>query len=125
MNKKYIWILGDQLFENHPAAKIFSKKEIVFLFIESKFFSSRFNYHPIKIEFLHESMRNYAGDLKRKGFEVLYFKDKDLKEVFQKKKINKLYFCKTANKETEGLFKSAKRFKNRSGTFRKSIISHT
>lgn len=74
--KASVWILGDQLIEQHPAithaVKTFERESIIILMIESQNQFQRLPYHAKKLVLLKSAMRHYAKELEGKGYQVDY-----------------------------------------------------
>ena len=71
MEKRTVWILGDQLLEKHPAlALVEDKANVRVLLIESRGRMGKLAYQRKKLVLLLSAMRHYAADLRRQGFAV-------------------------------------------------------
>jgi deoxyribodipyrimidine photolyase-related protein len=77
-----IWILGDQLLEDHPAVKFITNAQeatnFVILIIESQARLQSLPYHRKKLILLLSAMRHYAGKLQRQGYPVDYRRAPDM-----------------------------------------------
>lgn len=69
-----VWILGDQLIENHPILSELEakKKEVIIIIIESLNHVKKRIYHQQKLIFIWSAMVHYAEELKAKGWQVEY-----------------------------------------------------
>lgn len=71
-----VWILGDQLLQEHPALSLAEKdvsgNRLRVLMIESQERAQRHPYHQKKLVLLFSAMRHYAEKLRNTGFEVDY-----------------------------------------------------
>ena len=76
---RLVWIMGDQLHEDHPALQAADKSEDRVLFIESRKRSEQVKYHQIKLALIFAAMRHRAAALRRAGWQVDYV---ELKESF-------------------------------------------
>jgi deoxyribodipyrimidine photolyase-related protein len=74
-----VWILGDQLHEDHPALAKADRKNDRVLFIESRLRSSQVSYHQLKLVLIFSAMRHRAEALREDGWQVDYV---ELKENF-------------------------------------------
>jgi deoxyribodipyrimidine photolyase-related protein len=76
MNKISVWILGDQLLEQHPALEVALKdaqlKEVKVVLIESGERIRQRPYQLKKLVLLLSAMRHYAQELRDRGYEVDY-----------------------------------------------------
>ena len=74
--KVSVWILGDQLLENHPAVAAavaaHGTDSIRVVMIESRHRTRRMRYHRRKLVLLFSAMRHYARRLQDKGHSVDY-----------------------------------------------------
>ena len=71
MTRVTIWILGDQLLQDHPAvAAALPGEEARILLIESDEALSRRAYQPQKLALLLSAMRHYAAEWRERGWEV-------------------------------------------------------
>ncbi len=84
LKKVTVWILGDQLLENHPAleaaAAEHGRAAVQVLLIESRTRARKMPYHRKKLVLLFSAMRHYAARLQKEGFEVDYQKTATFKE---------------------------------------------
>jgi deoxyribodipyrimidine photolyase-related protein len=69
---KTVWILGDQLHEDHPALACADKKQDRVLFIESRKRSTQYSYHQLKLVLVFSAMRHRAEALRKEGWQVDY-----------------------------------------------------
>ena len=69
---RLVWILGDQLHENHPALARADKKRDRVLFIESRQRNEQVSYHQLKLVLVFSSMRHRAQALRSEGWTVDY-----------------------------------------------------
>jgi deoxyribodipyrimidine photolyase-related protein len=70
MNQKNITlVLGDQLFQNHPAFTL----ETDYVMLESKDFNTEYKYHKTRINHCFIAMREYSDYLRSIGKNVKYF----------------------------------------------------
>jgi deoxyribodipyrimidine photolyase-related protein len=69
---KTVWILGDQLQEDHPALAKADKKHDRVLFVESRKRSGQVNYHQLKLVLTFSAMRHRAEALRKEGWHVDY-----------------------------------------------------
>jgi len=67
-----VWILGDQLHEDHPALARADRKTDRVLFIESRLRSSQVRYHQLKLVLIFSAMRHRAAALRDAGWQVDY-----------------------------------------------------
>ena len=71
-----VWILGDQLSQNHPALELADqvngRSQVVVLMIESEARARRLPYQRKKLGLLFSAMRHYAEELRAAGYEVDY-----------------------------------------------------
>jgi deoxyribodipyrimidine photolyase-related protein len=67
-----VWILGDQLHEDHPALARADPKTDRVLFIESRKRSEQVCYHQLKLVLIFSAMRHRAEALRKKGWRVDY-----------------------------------------------------
>ena len=71
-----VWILGDQLVQNHPALnfaiKQYGKNNINLLMIESEARARKFRYQQKKLVLIFSAMRHYAEELRSLGLNVDY-----------------------------------------------------
>jgi deoxyribodipyrimidine photolyase-related protein len=71
-----VWILGDQLLNNHPAftyaEKLAGRGQLVILMIESESRAQRFPYQAKKLVLLFSAMRHFADNLLSSGYQVDY-----------------------------------------------------
>lgn len=76
-----VWILGDQLLQDHPALRraeeMTDRDFIRVVLIESKDRTNRLQYHRKKLVLLFSAMRHYGEWLREQGYEVDYVRDKD------------------------------------------------
>lgn len=76
MTQIYVWILGDQLLQDHPALRaaeqLVSKNNITVLLIESAARSRQRPYQRKKLVLLFSAMRHYAQSLHQEGYDVEY-----------------------------------------------------
>jgi len=76
MNKISVWILGDQLLDQHPALAAASKEtqveEVKVVLIESAERIRQRPYQRKKLVLLLSAMRHYAQELRDRGYEVDY-----------------------------------------------------
>ena len=67
-----VWILGDQLHEDHPAlARAYRDHDRV-LFIESRRYSRQVSHHQLKLVLIFSAMRHRAVVLREQGWQVDY-----------------------------------------------------
>jgi deoxyribodipyrimidine photolyase-related protein len=69
---KTVWILGDQLHDDHPALAQAEKKRDRILFVESRKRSGQVNYHQLKLVLIFSAMRHRAEALRKAGWQVDY-----------------------------------------------------
>ena len=75
MDKPSVWILGDQLLANHPAlSSVEDKGNVRVVMVESRRRNQKQPYQRKKLVMLLSSMRHYADELRRQGYEVDYVK---------------------------------------------------
>lgn len=76
-----IWILGDQLLDEHPAvtAAQASGEEIRVVMIENWRRAARLPYHRQKIALIFSAMRHYAQRLEARGIHVDYVRSHDMR----------------------------------------------
>lgn len=69
-----LWILGDQLIENHPILSELeaNKQEVIIILIESLNHIKKRIYHQQKLIFIWSAMRHYAEELKANNWQVEY-----------------------------------------------------
>lgn len=67
-----VWILGDQLHDDHPALARADRKTDRVLFIESRLRSSQVKYHQLKLVLIFSAMRHRAAALRDDGWQVDY-----------------------------------------------------
>lgn len=71
-----IWILGDQLIQDHPAlikaSQQYPQEDLVILMIESEARARRLPYHSKKLILLFSAMRHYASELISAGYRMDY-----------------------------------------------------
>src|ERR1700761_2268578 len=67
-----VWILGDQLHEDHPALARADPKTDRVLFIESRKRSEQVRYHQLKLVLIFSAMRHRAEALRKQGWGVDY-----------------------------------------------------
>jgi deoxyribodipyrimidine photolyase-related protein len=67
-----VWILGDQLHEDHPALARADRKADRVLFIESRKRSEQVRYHQLKLVLIFSAMRHRAEALRAQGWAVDY-----------------------------------------------------
>ncbi len=75
-NKVSVWILGDQLLENHPAVEAavaaHGSEAVRIVMVESRLRARRLPYHRKKLVLLFSAMRHYARRLRKQGYTVDY-----------------------------------------------------
>jgi deoxyribodipyrimidine photolyase-related protein len=74
-------VLGDQLYQNHPALSL----DTDYIMVESRDFNTEFKYHKTRLLHCFVSMREYSDYLESKGKVVHYFdvaKQKSLMDIF-------------------------------------------
>ncbi len=69
---RVVWILGDQLHEDHPALAKANRKTDRVLFIESRKRSEQVCYHQLKLVLIFSAMRHRAEALRQQGWTVDY-----------------------------------------------------
>jgi deoxyribodipyrimidine photolyase-related protein len=69
---KTVWILGDQLHENHPALARADRQRDRVLFVESRKRSGQVDYHQLKLVLIFSAMRHRAEALRQAGWLVDY-----------------------------------------------------
>ena len=69
---RLIWLLGDQMHENHPGLAACDRQRDRVLFIESRKRSEQVKYHQIKLVLIFAGMRHRAEALRRDGWQVDY-----------------------------------------------------
>jgi deoxyribodipyrimidine photolyase-related protein len=69
---KTIWILGDQLHEEHPGLAASDRAQDIVLMIESRHRSQRIKYHQVKLALVYAAMRHRAEELRAAGWQVDY-----------------------------------------------------
>jgi len=69
---RVVWILGDQLHENHPALAQAHRETDRVLFIESRKRSEQVRYHQLKLVLIFSAMRHRAATLRKQGWQVDY-----------------------------------------------------
>jgi deoxyribodipyrimidine photolyase-related protein len=88
MAKRTIWILGDQLLDQHPALQAALEEvdlgEVVILFIESTQKIQQRLYQRKKLVLLLSAMRHYAQELRGRRIEVDYIQADSFMEGLQK-----------------------------------------
>ena len=67
-----VWILGDQLHEDHPALARADPKTDRILFIESRKRSEQVGYHQLKLVLIFSAMRHRAEALRKQSWRVDY-----------------------------------------------------
>jgi len=67
-----VWILGDQLHEEHPALARADRRQDRVLFIESRQSSEEVRYHQIRLVLIFSAMRHRAAALRKEGWKVDY-----------------------------------------------------
>ncbi len=67
-----VWILGDQLLEDHPALAEADPKETVVLFVESQRRGGHLKYHQHKLVLIYAAMRHRAKELRQADWTVDY-----------------------------------------------------
>jgi deoxyribodipyrimidine photolyase-related protein len=67
-----VWILGDQLQDDHPALARADRKKDRVLFIESRQRSRQVTYHQLKLVLIFSAMRHRAAALRKEGWQVDY-----------------------------------------------------
>jgi deoxyribodipyrimidine photolyase-related protein len=76
MTKISVWILGDQLLQQHPAIaqaeSQMRRDEICIVLIESARRTRKLPYQRKKLVLLFSAMRHYAENLREQGFYVDY-----------------------------------------------------
>ncbi|MCB8980321.1 MAG: cryptochrome/photolyase family protein [Ardenticatenaceae bacterium] len=76
MGKTAVWILGDQLLENHPALQAAEaeggKENVRVLLVQSAARTRKQPYHRRKLVLLFSAMRHYAESLRARGYAVDY-----------------------------------------------------
>lgn len=77
-----VWILGDQLIDNHPILSELeaNKKAVIVILIESLNHAKERVYHQQKLIFIWSAMRHYAEELKAKNWQVKYQINDSFKE---------------------------------------------
>lgn len=87
MAVRTVWILGDQLLEEHPALEAAraegEARDVVVLLIESYARLSKQSYHRKKITLLLSSMRHYCHALETQGVRVDYRRSRDVTSALQ------------------------------------------
>jgi deoxyribodipyrimidine photolyase-related protein len=81
MPKNLTLILGDQLFQNHPAFTL----ETDYVMLESKDFNTEHKYHKTRLNHCFMAMREYADYLSSQNKKVIYWgieKQKTLSDMF-------------------------------------------
>ena len=63
-----VWILGDQLHEDHPALARADPQTDRVLFMESRKRSEQVRYHQLKLVLIFSAMRHRAEALRKKGW---------------------------------------------------------
>ncbi len=78
MGQTAVWILGDQLPENHPALQAAEaeagKENVRVLLVQSQARTHKQPYHRRKLVLLFSAMRHYAAELRARGYQVDYLK---------------------------------------------------
>jgi deoxyribodipyrimidine photolyase-related protein len=69
---KTVWILGDQLHEEHPALAQADRRHDWVLFVESRRHSTQVNHHQLKLVLIFSAMRHRAKALRKDGWQVDY-----------------------------------------------------
>jgi deoxyribodipyrimidine photolyase-related protein len=103
IDKTAVVILGNQLFENHPA---FSKyPNSTYVVIEADNLFKKLPYHKHKLLLVLAAMRNYKKYLESKKFNVIYVNlekgsiyKKELTKIIKGRRFNKLVWAETADK---------------------------
>jgi deoxyribodipyrimidine photolyase-related protein len=67
-----VWILGDQLHEDHPALAQADRSKDRVLFIESRKRSEQVRYHQLKLVLIFSAIRHRAQALRDQGWQVDY-----------------------------------------------------
>ena len=75
--KTTIWVTGDQLAACNPALAGVDKGSASVLMIESLGRSRERPYHKRKLVLIYAAMRGFADDLRRAGWQVDYFAERD------------------------------------------------
>ena len=84
MDKKTVWILGDQLVAEHTALKaVTGIASVQVLLIESSQRARKLPYQRKKLVLLFSAMRHYADELRQQGFDVDYVKATSFAEGLQ------------------------------------------
>ncbi len=83
-----VWILGDQLLENHPALALAEeqseRENIRVVLIESNWRSEKLPYHKHKLILLFSAMRHYAEMLQERGYTADYIRAENFTDGLQK-----------------------------------------
>ncbi|GAB4147119.1 MAG: hypothetical protein OHK0017_08460 [Patescibacteria group bacterium] len=102
-------VLGDQLFEQHPALNTDSD----FIMIESKELCNRLNYHKFKLVYILSCLREYRHFLESKKKRVHYFTldqglniEQAIQDIVQKFGYTKLQCATVADKPVRILIKN-------------------
>jgi len=69
---RVVWILGDQLHEEHPALARADRRTDRVLFVESRKRSEQVRYHQLKLVLVFSAMRHRAEALRKEGWTVDY-----------------------------------------------------
>jgi deoxyribodipyrimidine photolyase-related protein len=75
--KTTIWVTGDQLTDRNPALTGADKGSVRILMIESLAWARERPYHKWKLVLIFAAMRGFADDLRRGGWQVDYFAERD------------------------------------------------
>ena len=67
-----IWLLGDQMHEDHPGLAAADPKRDRVLFVESRKRSEQVTYHQLKLVLIFAAMRHRAQALREQGWQVDY-----------------------------------------------------
>ena len=69
---RVVWILGDQLQEDHPALARADRKRDQVIFVESRLRSEQVRYHQLKLVLIFSALRHRAAALRAEGWKVHY-----------------------------------------------------
>jgi deoxyribodipyrimidine photolyase-related protein len=72
-----IWVTGDQLAAGNPALAVVDKEWARVLMIESLGWARERPYHKWKLVLIYAAMRAFADDLRREGWHVDYFAERE------------------------------------------------
>jgi deoxyribodipyrimidine photolyase-related protein len=72
-----VWILGDQLADDHPALARADRRRDTVLLVESRARGAHYRYHQHKLVLVYSAMRHFAERLRAQGWQVDYHRLED------------------------------------------------